>query len=93
MGKTVAEMDFLRLNIRQFDKAFLTVLVEMLKQCLKLKLHFVFFGNKCSTHSLRGKIFENAREILSRQNFFLQARKQCYKINSRDKILFKFQRP
>lgn len=55
--KIVAEINFLRLNIRQFDKASLTLFVEILKQYLKLKLYFVFFGDKCITHSLRGKIF------------------------------------
>lgn len=66
----------------------------MLNQDLNLKLYLIFFGKKCITHSLRGKkIFENAREILSRQNFLLLVQRQCYEMNSRDKLLFKFQCP
>lgn len=65
---------FLGLNIRLFDKAFLTLLIEMLKHLkhLKLKLYFVFFGDKCITHSPRGKnILKFSRNIVTAE--FLSA--------------------
>lgn len=64
----------LGLNIRLFDKAFFTLLIEMLKYLkhLKLKLYFVFFGDKCITHSLRGKnILKFSRNIVTAE--FLSA--------------------